>query len=67
MSMNPDGLPAKLLKGLIRLEKRNNRNKPTRPFVGEKKQMWYFLMNQVDQEPPSGGGEPEAEEDRRPG
>lgn len=65
MRMNPDGLPAKLLERFIQREKRNNREKPTRPFVGEKKQMWYFLMNQVDREPPAGGGEPESGEDQR--
>lgn len=62
MKMNPDSLPAKLLQKVVQREKRNNREKPAMPFVGEKKQMWYFLMNQVDREPPSEG--PEAGEDR---
>ena len=51
MSLNPNGLPAKLLRAFI------EREKPARPFVGEKKQMWYFLMNQIDQAPPEDSGD----------
>lgn len=54
MKLNQNGLPAKLLKGLVEKEKRDNRRRPAMLFVGEKKQMWYFLMNQVDREPPEG-------------
>lgn len=55
--MRPDSLPSKLFQKYIEREKRHNREKPAMPFVGEKKQMWYFLMNQVDQSPPERGGE----------
>ena len=57
MSLNPNGLPAKLLRAFIEREKRDNREKPARPFVGEKKQMWFFLMNQIDQAPPEDSGD----------
>lgn len=61
MKLNQNGLPAKLLKRLVEKEKRDNRRRPAMLFVGEKKQMWYFLMNQVDREPLEGA---EAGEDR---
>lgn len=61
MKLNQNGLPAKLLRRFIEKGKRDSRERPTTLFVGEKKQMWYFLMNQVDREPPEGA---EAGEDR---
>lgn len=54
--MKPDSLPARLFRKYIEKEKQFHREKPTRPFVGEKKQMWYFLMNQVDRTPPEQDG-----------
>lgn len=55
MKLNPDSLPAKLFKAFIEKEKRDSRRRPTMLFVGEKKQLWYFLMNQIDQTPEDGG------------
>lgn len=63
MRLNRNGLPAKLLKAFVEREKRDNREKPTRPFVGEKKQMWYFLMNQIDQAPQGESGKHEETEE----
>jgi len=57
MKLNPNGLPAKLLNAIIEKNKRDSREKPTMLFVGEKKQMWYFLMNQIDQAPPEDSGD----------
>ena len=55
--MKPDSLLGKLFQKYIEKEKQLHRKKPAMPFVGEKKQMWYFLMNQIDQTPPERGGE----------
>ena len=35
MKLNQNGLPAKLLKRLVEKEKRDNRQRPAMPFVGE--------------------------------
>jgi hypothetical protein len=49
--MGKDSFAAKALRKIVEFEKRKSRDLPAIPFVGEKKQMWYFLMNQVDKTP----------------
>lgn len=48
MKLNKDGFLARCLKKNIEKEKRRNLERPAVPFINEKKQMWYFLMNQMD-------------------
>lgn len=46
--MKKDGLFSQLLKATVEEEKKKYANKPPDIFTNQKKQMWYFLMNQVD-------------------
>lgn len=55
--LKDDGLLAKYLRKKIEREKKHNREKPMVPFVNEKKQMWYYLMNQIDQKASESGEE----------
>ncbi len=57
MKLNPNSIPAKLLSAFIEKGKRDSRERPTMLFVGEKKQMWYFLMNQIDNKPSEQDGD----------
>ena len=60
MKLDKDGFLAKALLKNVEKEKRRNRERPMVPFISEKKQMWYFLMNQIDKEAAEkGGGEEE--------
>ncbi len=55
MKLKKDGLLAKYIQKTVEKEKRKSRTRPAIPFVGEKKQMWYFLMNQIDGTAPEDG------------
>lgn len=55
--LKDDGFLAKYLRKKIEREKKYNREKPMVPFVSEKKQMWYYLMNQIDQKASENGEE----------
>jgi len=64
MKLRKDGLLAKYITTTVKKEKRKSRTRPVIPFVGEKKQMWYFLMNQIDGTPPEDDGGDSGETDR---
>ena len=57
--MKKDGLFSQLLKATVEEEKKKYANKPPDLFTNQKKQMWYFLMNQIDgsQEDPESASE----------
>lgn len=57
MKLKQDGFLAKCLGIVVEYERRKNRERPMMPFVNEKKQMWYFLMNQMDDKSPEDGGD----------
>ncbi|MGN0964407.1 MAG: hypothetical protein ACI4O6_03525 [Dysosmobacter sp.] len=59
MKLNQDGLLAKYLSRKIEKEKKRSREQPVMPFIGEKKQMWYFLMNQIDEKNPEDAEKPD--------
>ena len=59
MKLNQDGLLAKYLSRKIEKEKQRSREQPVMPFIGEKKQMWYFLMNQIDEKNPEDAEKPD--------
>lgn len=46
--MKKDGFFASLLKATVEEEKKKYAETPPDIFTNQKKQMWYFLMNQVD-------------------
>ncbi len=64
MKLKKDGLLAKYIQKTVEKEKRKSQSRPAIPFIGEKKQMWYFLMNQIDGAPPEDGGETSEKTDR---
>ncbi len=64
MKLRKDGFLAKYITKTVEKEKRRSQTRPAIPFVGEKKQMWYFLMNQIDGTAPEDGGECGGETDR---
>ena len=53
MKLDKNGFFAKRLLKDVEKEKRRSRERPAVPFIGEKKQMWYFLMNQIDKQEPA--------------
>lgn len=57
MELKKDGFLAKYIQKTVEKEKRRSQTRPAIPFVGEKKQMWYFLMNQIDGTAPEDDGE----------
>lgn len=57
MKLRKDGFLAKYIQKTVEKEKRKSQARPAIPFVGEKKQLWYFLMNQIDAAAPEDGGE----------
>ena len=63
MKLNQDGLLAKYLSRKIEKEKQRSREQPGMPFIGEKKQMWYFLMNQIDEKNPEDAEKPDGVQD----
>ena len=63
MKLNKDGFFAKKLIKNVEKEKRRNKERPMVPFVSEKKQMWYFLMNQIDKGAPENGNQQEKTQD----
>lgn len=46
--MKKDGIFSQLLKATVEEEKKRYANSPPDLFTNQKKQMWYFLMNQID-------------------
>lgn len=54
LELKENGFLAKYIKKTVEWEKKRNREKPVVPFVSEKKQMWYYLMNQIDKTSPEG-------------
>lgn len=46
--MKKDGIFSQLLKATVEEEKKRYANSPPDIFTNQKKQMWYFLMNQID-------------------
>lgn len=46
--MKKNGLFASLVRGVVEEEKQKYADRPPEPFMNEKKQLWYFLMNQID-------------------
>ncbi len=57
MGFNKDGFLARQIKKNVEKEKLRYQKRPFVPFINENKQMWYFLMNQVDKEGSDGGSE----------
>ena len=57
MKLRADGFLGKYLRKTIEDGKRKHREKPVVPFVSEKKQMWYFLMNEIDKKQAGDGAE----------
>ena len=58
--MKKDGLLGQLLKATVEEEKKRYAGKEPDIFTNQKKQMWYFLMNQIDG--PSEAEDPEKRE-----
>ena len=52
LELKENGFLARYIKKTVEWEKKRNREKPMVPFVSEKKQMWYYLMNQIDKTAP---------------
>lgn len=46
--MKKDGLLGQLIKATVEEEKKKYAGKEPDIFTNQKKQMWYFLMNQID-------------------
>lgn len=46
--MKKDGLFSQLIKATVEEEKKKYANVEPDIFTNQKKQMWYFLMNQID-------------------
>lgn len=46
--MKKDGLFSQLIKATVEEEKKKYANAEPDIFTNQKKQMWYFLMNQID-------------------
>ena len=48
--MKKDGLLAEILNAVVNHERKKVRTEKPNYFLNQKKQLWYGLMNQVDEE-----------------
>ena len=46
--MKKDGLFADIIRLTVEKQKKKYAEKPPELFTNQKKQMWYFMMNQID-------------------
>ena len=49
--MKKDGLLAEILNAVVNHERRKVKTEKPDEFLNQKKQLWYGLMNQVDDDP----------------
>lgn len=61
--MKKDGLLAEILDAVVKHNRKKASEYKHDSILEQKKQLWYWMMNVVDEEPASGGSEaPEPEE-----
>ena len=60
--MKKDGLLAEILEAVVNHERKKVKTSKPNYFLNQKKQLWYGLMNSLDEEPPEEGAKDDSSE-----